>query len=79
MNFNTSFPLYAKLDVKGSSQHPLYAFLTSKARGFLGTKAVKWNFTKFLVDRHGNVIKRFAPKTEPEKIAPFIEQLLGNS
>jgi len=75
-NFNITFPIFDKLDVKGDSIHPLYAFLTTAKRGFLGTKAVKWNFTKFLVDRKGNVIKRYAPATKPEKIEGDIEKLL---
>ncbi|PKL38363.1 MAG: glutathione peroxidase [Spirochaetae bacterium HGW-Spirochaetae-1] len=76
VNFNITFPIFDKVDVKGDAIHPLYAFLTTAKRGILGTKAVKWNFTKFLVDRTGNVVKRYAPATKPEKIEGDIEKLL---
>ena len=59
--------LFSKIDVNGSSAHPLYRHLTSEAPGALGIKAIKWNFTKFLVDRSGKVVKRFAPTDTPEK------------
>ena len=77
LKYDTSFPLFEKIDVKGKNISPLYVFLTDQARGFLGTKAVKWNFTKFLVDRSGKVIRRYAPATVPAKIERDIEQLLG--
>lgn len=75
-NFGVTFPMFEKIDVKGPDAHPLYGFLTSEARGIFGTKAVKWNFTKFLVDRKGNVVKRYAPKAKPETIVGDIEALL---
>ncbi len=71
-----TFPLHAKIDVRGPGAHPLFRYLTRKAPGFLGTKTVKWNFTKFLVDRDGRVVKRFAPAAAPDRIEPFIEKLL---
>jgi len=75
-NFGVTFPMFEKIDVKGPDAHPLYGYLTSEAPGLLGTKAIKWNFTKFLVDRQGNVVKRYAPKTKPETIVADIEALL---
>lgn len=75
-NFGVTFPMFEKIDVKGPDAHPLYGFLTREARGIFGTKAVKWNFTKFLVDRKGNVVKRYAPKAKPETIVGDIEALL---
>ena len=75
-NFGVTFPMFEKVDVKGPDAHPLFRYLTDEARGVLGTRSIKWNFTKFLVDRHGNVLKRYAPKTTPESIAADIEALL---
>lgn len=75
LNFGVSFPVFAKVDVKGGQAHPLFQFLTAQAPGLFG-EAVKWNFTKFLVDRQGKVRHRFAPMTAPSKMAPAIEQLL---
>ena len=66
VNYGVTFPLFAKIDVNGDSAHPLYKYLTSAKPGLLGSEAIKWNFTKFLVDRDGNVIARFAPQVEPE-------------
>jgi glutathione peroxidase len=76
MNYGVTFPLFAKIDVNGDSAHPLFKYLTSAAPGLLGTESIKWNFTKFLVDRRGNVIKRFAPNTAPQDIAGDIERAL---
>ena len=76
VNFGVTFPMFAKIDVNGADTHPLYAYLKSTAPGALGSKAIKWNFTKFLVDAEGKVLKRFAPSVEPEEIAPDIEALL---
>lgn len=76
MNFNTSFPLFAKIEVNGGDAHPLYAWLKKQAPGVLGTGAIKWNFTKFLVDRQGNVIKRYGSSTTPAAIAKDIKALL---
>lgn len=75
-NFGVSFPLFAKIDVNGANAHPLYRHLKREAPGVLGTQAIKWNFTKFLVDREGRV-KRYAPRTKPEEITADIEALLG--
>ncbi|WP_339220476.1 glutathione peroxidase [Paenibacillus sp. FSL W7-1332] len=76
LNHGVTFPLFSKIDVNGTSAHPLYRHLTSEAPGALGIKAIKWNFTKFLVDRSGKVVKRFAPTDTPEKIEEDIKKLL---
>jgi glutathione peroxidase len=76
LNFGVTFPLFSKVDVNGADTHPLFAQLKKGAPGVLGTEAIKWNFTKFLVDRQGNVVERFAPNDSPESIAPAIERLL---
>ncbi|KAG2228209.1 hypothetical protein INT45_011001 [Circinella minor] len=75
-NFGVSFPLTAKLDVNGDKEAPIYKFLKESQPGLLGMKRVKWNFEKFLVDREGNVVKRYASLTEPKAIAADIEKLL---
>ncbi len=77
VNYGVSFPMFAKIDVNGPETHPLYAWMKSESRGLLGSEAIKWNFTKFLVDREGRVVQRFAPTTDPADIAPAIEKLLG--
>jgi glutathione peroxidase len=74
--YDVSFPLFAKVEVNGENSHPLYRHLKSAAPGLLGTEAIKWNFTKFLVDRQGNVVARFAPKDAPEDLDPHIAALL---
>lgn len=76
INHGVTFPLFSKIDVNGSSAHPLFKYLASEAPGALGTKTIKWNFTKFLVDRNGNVVKRFAPADTPEKMEGPIKKLL---
>jgi len=76
MNFGVSFPLFAKIDVNGKDAHPLFAHLKSEAPGLLGSEGIKWNFTKFLVNREGGVVARYAPATSPESIAKDIEALL---
>ncbi|WP_145039422.1 glutathione peroxidase [Paenibacillus sp. Y412MC10] len=76
LNHGVTFPLFSKIDVNGTNAHPLYKYLTSEAPGALGIKAIKWNFTKFLVDRSGKVIKRFAPTDTPEKMEEGIKKLL---
>ncbi|OAB46168.1 glutathione peroxidase [Paenibacillus glacialis] len=76
INYGVTFPLFEKIDVKGDTAHPLFQYLSAEASGILGSKAVKWNFTKFLVDSDGKVIKRFAPTTTPDKLQHFIEKLL---
>jgi len=68
LNYDVSFPLYAKIEVNGKNAHPLYKWLKSEKSGLLGTAAIKWNFTKFLVGRDGHVAKRYAPKDTPEQI-----------
>ncbi|XXF79986.1 glutathione peroxidase [Myxococcaceae bacterium GXIMD 01537] len=77
LNYGVTFPMFAKIDVNGPAAHPLFKHLSEEAPGLLGSKAIKWNFTKFLIDRQGNVVSRYAPSTEPEKIASDIEKLLG--
>ncbi|HEY9641403.1 MAG TPA: glutathione peroxidase [Coleofasciculaceae cyanobacterium] len=74
--FGVSFPLFQKIDVNGQNAHPLYQYLTTAAPGILGTPAVKWNFTKFLVDRSGNVVARYSPLTKPEAIEKAIQAVL---
>jgi glutathione peroxidase len=74
--FGVSFPLFEKVDVKGDQAHPLFRWLTEEAPGMLGLKAIKWNFTKFLIGRDGKVVKRYAPTTKPADVASDIEALL---
>lgn len=75
-NFGVSFPLFHKIDVNGASAHPLYQWLKAQAPGVLGSERIKWNFTKFLLDRSGHVKARYAPVTKPEKIIAGIEAVL---
>ncbi|SAK62665.1 glutathione peroxidase [Caballeronia catudaia] len=75
-NFGVTFPMFAKIEVNGANAHPLYKYLKDKEPGLLGIEAIKWNFTKFLVDREGNVVKRYAPQTKPDAITDDIEKLL---
>lgn len=75
-NYGVSFLMFAKIDVNGPSAHPLYRFLKKRKRGFLGAGRIAWNFTKFLVDRDGTVLRRFAPSKKPEQLAAIIETLL---
>ena len=75
-NFGVSFPMYAKIDVNGEGADPLYKWLKGEKKGVLGTEAIKWNFTKFLVGRDGKVIKRFAPQTKPEEMTAEVEAIL---
>jgi glutathione peroxidase len=75
-SYGVSFPMFAKIDVNGAQSHPIYRFLKSAKKGLLGTQAIKWNFTKFLIDRQGNVAARFGPTTSPEALAKDIEALL---
>jgi len=76
VNFGLSFPLMGKVDVNGSGAAPLYDWLKSEAPGLMGTKAIKWNFTKFLIDREGKVVRRYAPTDKPEAIDKDISALL---
>ena len=74
--YDVSFPMFAKVDVNGDATHPIYAFLKAGAPGILGTEGIKWNFTKFLVDRDGKVVARYASAHKPEDLADDIEKLL---
>ncbi len=74
--YNVTFPMFAKTEVNGENAHPLYKALKHAAPGLLGTKAIKWNFTKFLVDRKRNVVRRYPPTDKPEKLASEIEAML---
>jgi len=74
--FGVSFPLFEKIDVNGINAHPLFKYLTKAVPGILGTEGIKWNFTKFLVDRKGNVVKRYPSMTKPEDLEKEIEALL---
>ncbi|MCE5020981.1 glutathione peroxidase [Staphylococcus haemolyticus] len=75
INYGVTFPIHEKIDVKGENQHPLFRYLTDAAKGMLSEK-IKWNFTKFLVDRDGNVVSRFSPQKKPAQIEKDIEKLL---
>ncbi|MDF2867354.1 MAG: hypothetical protein K0S11_824 [Gammaproteobacteria bacterium] len=74
--YQLSFPLLAKIEVNGEHAHPLFKFLTAQAPGFLGSRKIKWNFTKFLVDSKGKVVRRYAPSTKPSKISKDLLKLL---
>ena len=76
--FHVTFPMFEKIDVNGAEAHPLYKWLTSEKPGLLGTQAIKWNFTKFLLRRDGTIFKRYAPTTKPEEIRGDIETLLND-
>lgn len=76
LNYEVSFPLFAKLEVNGKDAHPLFQHLKKEARGILGSEAIKWNFTKFLIDRDGRVVRRYAPTDTPESIERDITALL---
>jgi len=76
VNYGVTFPLFAKVDVNGSHAAPLYRLLKKAKPGLLGSEAIKWNFTKFLVDREGNVVDRYAPNVEPASLATDVEKLL---
>jgi glutathione peroxidase len=77
-NYGVSFQMFDKIEVKGSRAHPLYQWLTKSAPGILGTEAIKWNFTKFLLGRDGKVFKRYAPQTTPAGLEGDIERLLAS-
>ncbi len=78
-NYGVSFPIFAKIDVNGPSAHPLYRFLKNEKPGFLGIAKIKWNFTKFLVDRSGRVVARFAPSRKPKALEAPIARLLARA
>lgn len=77
LNYGVTFPMFSKIDVNGPDTHPLFEHLKSAAKGVLGSEKIKWNFTKFLVDKEGNVVKRYAPKTEPEDIEDDVKACLA--
>lgn len=76
LSYDVSFPLFAKIEVNGDNAHPLYKYLKSASPGILGTEAIKWNFTKFLIDKNGNVVKRYGSMDTPEKIEKDVEAIL---
>jgi glutathione peroxidase len=76
-NYGVTFPLFEKVDVNGDDAHPLFKHLKSEAPGLMGTEAIKWNFTKFLVRKDGTVYKRYAPQTEPKELMKDVEKLLA--
>ena len=76
LTYDVTFPMLAKIDVNGPSAHPLYAFLKKEQKGLLGTEGIKWNFTKFLIGRDGEVVERFASTTKPEDLKVAVEALL---
>ena len=78
LNYKVKFPLFSKIDVNGAHTHPLYEYLKAAQPGVLGTQKIKWNFTKFLIDRRGKPIKRYAPRTKPEEIDADIRTALGS-
>ncbi|HEY4092569.1 MAG TPA: glutathione peroxidase [Luteibacter sp.] len=77
LTYDVSFPMFSKIDVNGDKAHPLYKWLKSTKKGFLGTEGIKWNFTKFLVNRDGEVVERYAPTDTPEKIGKDLPAFLG--
>lgn len=79
LQYDVTFPMFAKIEVNGNQAHPLYQFLKKAAPGVLGTEAIKWNFTKFLIDRSGRVIKRYASADKPEALADDIEAALAQA
>ncbi|MCM3361721.1 MULTISPECIES: glutathione peroxidase [Bacillaceae] len=78
INYGVTFPMFAKIDVNGKTADPLYQYLTKESPGTLGVKAIKWNFTKFLIDQDGKVIGRYAPNTKPSELKEDIEKLLNH-
>lgn len=76
LNHGVTFPMFAKVNVKGKEAHPLFSYLTKNAPGVMGSKSIKWNFTKFLIDRNGNIVSRFAPKTKPLEMEEDIKKLI---
>jgi glutathione peroxidase len=76
LTYDVDFPMFAKIDVNGPEAHPLYRYLRKAARGLLGSQRIKWNFTKFLIDRNGHPVHRYAPTTKPEALTSAIERLL---
>jgi glutathione peroxidase len=79
LQYGVSFPMFSKIDVNGASTHPLYDYLKKAKPGFLGTKRIKWNFTKFLIDREGKPVKRYSPQTTPGALQKDVEAALAKS
>jgi glutathione peroxidase len=77
LNYDVTFPMFAKIEVNGANAHPLFKALKQEAPGLMGTQAIKWNFTKFLLDRDRRVVRRYAPTDKPEKLAGDVGVLLG--
>ncbi len=77
MSYNVTFPMFSKIEVNGNNAHPLYKYLKKNSKGILGTEFIKWNFTKFLIGKNGEVLKRYAPTDTPEDIAKDLEELLS--
>ena len=77
LSYDVSFPMYAKVEVNGAKAHPFWQWLKKEKGGLLGMDGIKWNFTKFLIDKHGNVVKRYAPTDTPEKIEKDLASVLG--
>ena len=73
-SYDVTFPMFAKIEVNGDNAHPLYKWMKKEQKGLLGTEAIKWNFTKFLIDADGNVVKRYAPNDSPEKIEKDLQK-----
>jgi len=76
LKYDVSFPMFSKIDVNGSNTSPVFRYLKREAKGFLGTEAVKWNFTKFLIDKHGKVVRRYGPADTPESIEKDVALIL---
>ncbi|MCM3673144.1 MULTISPECIES: glutathione peroxidase [Peribacillus] len=76
LNHGVTFPMFAKVNVNGKEAHPLFSYLTENAPGVMGSKSIKWNFTKFLIDRDGNIVSRYAPKTKPLEMEDDLKKLL---
>ena len=76
LNYGVTFPVFSKINVNGQNAHPLFKHLTEQVQGVMGSKAIKWNFTKFLIDRQGNIVKRFSPPTKPFDLEEEIKHLL---
>ncbi len=76
LTYDVTFPMFAKTEVNGPKAHPLYTFLKSQKKGLLGSEGIKWNFTKFLADRNGRVVERYAPTTTPEQLDAAVAALL---
>ncbi|APJ04317.1 glutathione peroxidase [Silvanigrella aquatica] len=77
LTYNVSFPMFSKIDVNGNNAHPLYKYLKKNSKGILGTEFIKWNFTKFLIGKNGEVLKRYAPTNTPDEIAKDLDELLS--